>query len=74
MEIPLEDRIQNAIEVWRAGNGLVSQRKIAKNHGISRITLTNRIAGKPSKNKRSENLQRLTPEKENLLKEWIKRL
>ena len=73
-ERPLEDRLQDALETWRAANGTLGLSYIARRFGVPRSTLNDRIAGRIPRKKQHQGMQRLTTEEEDSLKRWIKRL
>lgn len=65
-----EHRIQSAIADYHAGV-YKSQRQASEAYGISRTTLQGRLAGQESHAIAHQQQQRLTPEQEDFLVQWI---
>ena len=70
-EQPYEDRVQLAVSAWKNANGTLSMREAARQHGISKSTLDYRIRGHMTATARNQKQQRLTPEEESALVNWI---
>jgi len=77
IELPQEERITLAQAYWNgatAANENPSKAKLARQHGISKSTLTNRINGRKAASVRNQHFQRLSPEGEAAICDWILRL
>ena len=75
-EIPLAERLDMAEAEYRNSNNIKSMRKIAREHGLGFSTLQKRVGSKDStscvsRKEFNERRQRLSPEKENALVDWI---
>lgn len=78
-EIPLLERVDLAVQRWKnanAGdaNSTLSMRKAAKQYGVPRSTLDDRINGRVTTQIARQNRQKLTPEEELVVARWILRL
>ena len=73
-ELPLKDRLQRALELYKNHESPISIRKIARMFGVPNSSLQNRIIGLPSKQMDCERRQRLNCQEEMALVEWILRL
>jgi len=67
---PRENPIQNAIEDLNSGK-ISSIRAASKHHNVPRLTLYDRYHGMPSRRVAQQHNQRLTPDQETFLADWI---
>ena len=77
IELSLEERITLAHARWNeasAVNENLSQAKLARQYGIPSSTLWNRINGRKTTAARNQQFQRLSPEEEAVIRDWILRL
>lgn len=77
VELPLEERIQLALARYQEAQlakETISQRKIARLHGVPKSTLQDRIHGRQATHIRNEQFQRLSSEEEEAIHTWILRL
>jgi len=77
IELSQEERITLAQACWNeatAANQNPSITKIARQHGIPKSTLTDRINGRKAASVRNQHFQRLSPEEEAAICGWILRL
>ncbi len=77
-ELGREDRIELAYTAWIEagghGNRILSITKAAKQHGIPKSTLADRIRGRKPTSDAHEGQQRITPGEEAVLLAWVLRL
>ncbi|KAL2043667.1 hypothetical protein ABVK25_012559 [Lepraria finkii] len=73
-ELPLLERVAIAHANWLNAEGTLSIRKAARQCGIPKSTLEDRIHKKTTKAEEGQKRQRLTPEEEESLATWILRL
>src|SRR5436190_3257 len=69
--VSYNDRLQIAHETWKKDNGAISIAKTANMHGVSKSTLRDCINGAIPKAEASQNMQRLSPGKEEALSDWM---
>ena len=72
-EISPDERLELAHQRWKEDK-TIPVAKIARKHGVPRSTLQGRIDGAVSKTVRQRNQQKLFPEEETALHDWILRL
>lgn len=73
-ELPLEDRLQLALEVYKNQQKPVSIRKNARMYGVLRTSLQDKIKARRSAKEYHEQYQRLNVLEEKALIDWILRL
>ena len=73
-ELPYSERIDMALNAWKQGNGTISLKKAAKQHGVTYSTLQARTKGSNSRVSASQARQRLSVQEEEALKRWILQL
>ncbi len=77
IELSQEERITLAHARWNeasAANENPSKAKLARQYGTPRSNLTDRINGRTAASARNQHFQRLSPEEEAAIRDWILRL
>ena len=72
-ELSPDERLELAHKRWKEDE-TIPVAKIARKHGVPRSTLQGRIDGAVSTTVRQQNQQKLSPEEETALHDWILRL
>ena len=73
-QLSRSERIEAAYKEWMSEKNDKSQRKIARQYGLSSSTLNDRINGGASQTERNQSQQRVWPSEEAVIVETIKRL
>ena len=73
-ELPPEERLKQAMKAHKNQEKPISIRKIARMYGVPRSSLQDRIKGKTLAKEVHERRQRLNPQEEAALIDWILRL
>ena len=73
-DLPKAERIQRAYEAWKKADGALTKRGAARMFGVAHTTLQGRIQGAISAEQRQQERQRLCPEEEAILTQWLAKL
>ncbi|KAG7006901.1 hypothetical protein G7Y79_00012g032370 [Physcia stellaris] len=73
-QLSRSERLEAAYNEWISESNIKSQRKIARQYGLSSSTLNDRIKGANSWAERAQKLQRIWPEEEAVMVKTIERL
>jgi hypothetical protein len=76
-EMPFEERLQTAVEVYKARHNTqreISIRKVALGHGVPWETVRDRISGSVPRKNTSQDMQRLSPFEEGVIEKYCLQL
>ena len=73
-DLSTNERVDLACRRWKEAAGDLSQKKAARTHGVPSSNLQRRIEGKMNSTERGQSQQKLSPEEETAIANWIIRL